>query len=247
MKDTRLYYSVAEQITKLIDDGVYPPGSRLPGERELAAQLNVSRVTIREAQIALQALGRLDIRAGSGVYVLDAGDRDSPELPDVNAFELTEARSLFESEAAALAATHMTEEILATLEELQRRMGDPSLDDSEADEADRDFHLTIAAASGNNVIHYVVETFWKMRTEIESVKQVYQSVCSEDPTVRGDEHADIVEALRNRDANAARQAMRQHFTRMLESMLDVTHERALEELHKKSTESRERFLRSAML
>ena len=61
MKDKRLYHSVADKITKLVDDGVYPPGSRLPGERELAEQFGVSRVTIREAEIALQATGLLRI------------------------------------------------------------------------------------------------------------------------------------------------------------------------------------------
>lgn len=247
MKDKRLYYSVVQQITKLIDDGSYPPGSRLPGERELAEQLEVSRVTIREAEIALQALGRLDIRTGSGVYVLDATDPKNGGLPKVSAFELTEARALFESEAAALAAAHITDEVVADLEEFKRRMGDPSLDDEEAEEADRDFHLTIAEASGNGAIRYVIETLWKLRTKIEPVKEVYESVCSEDATVRGEEHADVLEALRNREPDAARQAMRRHFTRLLETMLDVAEERAMEELRRKATESRERFLSSAQL
>lgn len=247
MKDKRLYHSVADQITKLIDDGIYEPGSRLPGERELAEQLQVSRVTIREAEILLQALGRLDIRTGSGVYVLDASEQKNGGLPDVSAFELTEARSLFESEAAALAASHMTDEILAKLEEDTRRMGDPALDEKEAEDADRDFHLTIAEASGNKAILHVVHTFWRMRTEIEAVKDVYESVCSEEPAVRGEEHADILEALRNRNPDAARRAMRRHFTRLLEAMLDVTEEQALEELRRKAKESRERFLGSAQI
>ncbi len=248
MKDKRLYHSVAQQITKLIEDGEYPPGTRLPGERELAEQLKVSRVTIREAEIALQAVGRLDIRTGAGVYVLDAAaEHKNGGLPDVSAFELTEARSLFESEAAALAATHMTDEILAELEEYKRRMGDPSLDSQQAEDADRDFHLAIAAASSNNAVRHIVEVLWRMRTEIAPVKEVYESICSEDATARGEEHADVLEALRSRDANAARRAMRRHFTRILESMLDVTEEQALAELRRKATESRQRFLKSAQL
>lgn len=69
MSSKRLFQSVAEQIACLIDEGAYPPGTRLPGERELAEKLGVSRVTIREAEIALQAVGRLEIKTGSGVYV----------------------------------------------------------------------------------------------------------------------------------------------------------------------------------
>ena len=57
MVSKRLFQSVAEQIAELIDEGAYPPGTRLPGERELAEKLGVSRVTIREAEIALQAVG----------------------------------------------------------------------------------------------------------------------------------------------------------------------------------------------
>jgi len=116
MADKRLYHSIADKITKLINDGAYPPGSRLPGERELAEQFGVSRVTIREAEIALQALGQIIIKTGSGAYVLDPSERDYRALPNVSAFELTEARSLFESEAAALAARNMTDRTLRRLE-----------------------------------------------------------------------------------------------------------------------------------
>jgi len=101
---------------ELIDSGVFPPGSRLPGERDLAKKFGVSRVSIREAEIALQAQGRLDIRVGSGAYVLDGSDMPKAGLPKVGPFELTEARALFEAEAAALAAPIITDETIAELE-----------------------------------------------------------------------------------------------------------------------------------
>ena len=75
MTEKRLYHSVADQIMKLIKDGAFPPGTRLPGERELAERFNVSRVTVREAEIALQALGFISIKTGSGVYVLDPAEK----------------------------------------------------------------------------------------------------------------------------------------------------------------------------
>ena len=58
----------------MIDDGTFPPSSRLPGERELAHQLNVSRVTVREAEIFLQARGVIQVKTGSGAYVLDPSE-----------------------------------------------------------------------------------------------------------------------------------------------------------------------------
>jgi DNA-binding FadR family transcriptional regulator len=246
MKDKRLYHSVADKITKLIDDGAYPPGSRLPGERELAEQFGVSRVTIREAEIALQALGMLSIKTGSGVYILDPADRDSQGLPDVSAFELTEARALFESEAAALAAERISDETLGHLDALIETMSSNDPQDEEASqEADREFHLTIAAASDNAAVQYIIQTLWKMRTELPAVKEVHAAIChDEDATDRGSDHAEVLTALRNHEPAAARQAMQVHFRRLLGSMIDVTEELALEELRKKTTESRQRYLDS---
>lgn len=88
---------------------------------------------------------------------------------------------------------------------------------------------------------------WALRTDLEPVKAVYESVCSEDFGARAQEHAAIRDALRARDPSAARVAMRKHFTRLLESMLDVTELRALEELRKQASKSRQRYLKSATL
>lgn len=247
MKNQRLYHAVADQIKTLISDGSFPPGSRLPGERDLAERFKVSRVTIREAEIALQALGYLKIKTGSGVYVLDNAEHANGNLPDVTAFELTEARSMFESEAAALAARQINSETLARLEELIERMSstDPQ-DEEDSDEADREFHLTIAAASGNTAVNYVIETLWQMRTELQPVRDVHAAICSkEDKINRGTEHADIINALKNRDAAAAREAMQRHFRHLLESMIDVTEEQAMQELRQRASKSRERYLRRA--
>ena len=126
MKEKRLYHRVADEIKKKINDGSYPPGSRLPGERELAEHFEVSRVTIREAEIALQALGYISIKTGSGVYVTDPSDQPVKGFPNISAFELTEARLMFESEAAALAASQVSDE---TLDHLQNLVDIMSSDD----------------------------------------------------------------------------------------------------------------------
>lgn len=247
MKDKRLYHSVADEIKKLINDGAFPPGSRLPGERELAERFDVSRVTIREAEIALQALGYLNIKTGSGVYVLDVSEKQNGGLPNITAFELTEARSLFESEAAALAARQIDDDALQQLDEMIERMSstDPA-DEEDSRQADREFHLMIAASSGNAAVQFVVETLWRLRTEITSIRDVHASICAqEDAGDRGSEHADILEALRQRDSGAARMAMRNHFSRLLESMIDITEEQAVQELRQRATQSRERYLRTA--
>ena len=247
MSDKRLYNTVARSLLELIDNGVYPAGSRLPAERNLAEQFKVSRVTIRQALVALQARGKVDIRTGSGVYVLEDIDPGHESLPKVNAFEVTEARSLFESEVAALAALNISDEELDKLSGCIEKMASDDPDDEAAEKADRDFHLTIAAASGNSAARHIVELLWKMRDELPQVKEVYEAVCLEDTSQRGDEHMEIYVALRERDPAAARVAMRKHFARLLGSMLDITEEQALERIRKKASESRHRFLKIASI
>lgn len=243
--ERRLFQDIADQIAAMIAGGSFPPGSRLPGEREMAERLGVSRVTIREAEIALQAQGLVRIKTGSGVYVCDSAEQNNGALPLVSAFELTEARSLFESEAAALAAPTISDEQIEVLEMLVAQMSEADDGSTAATEADRAFHLTIAAASGNQAIIYVINTLWRMRTEIPEICSLHASVCHHDENTRHDEHAAVLEALKKRDSAGARTAMRQHFSRLLEAMLDVAEEKEIMELRRKNEASRARFLISA--
>jgi len=246
MAEKRLYHSVAERIKELVHEGAYPPGSRLPGERDLAEDLGVIRVTIREAQIALEAIGMLDIRVGSGVYVLRKSSDDANAMPDVGAFELTEARSAIESEAAALAAATITDDELDQLDEIVEKMAAESDSESplEAD-ADREFHLMIAGATKNKAMLETVERLWRIRTEKPEVRQAYDSICGKHPQKRLNEHRDIAVALRKRDPERARKAMRTHFKCIIEAMLSATEAQAIEEARRRTQESRARFLNGA--
>lgn len=245
MAEQRLFHSVAEQISDLIEEGVFPPGTRLPGERELAERFEVSRVTIREAEIALQAIGRIEIKTGSGVYVCEEQPKNPDHLPDVSAFELTEARSLIEAEAAALAAKVISDENLQELDNLILAMA--SKDEEVSLAADREFHATIARASGNGALVHTIETLWRMREELPEVKHSYDAVCEEDTKIRAKEHMDILDALKARNPEAARRAMREHFLRLIGSMLDATEQEALREVQQRASESRERFLQTARM
>ena len=247
MSEQRLYHTVANKLLELIDSGVFPPGSRLPGERELAKRFGVSRVSIREAEIALQAQGRVEIKVGSGVYVLDRSNLPVYGLPKVGPFELTEARALFEGEAAALAAPMISDEDLARLEHLIDIMIGKAKDEMTPEEADFEFHLTIARATNNHAILFVVDSLWKMRKEAAQLQNVYKTVCSKDNSHREDEHKIILDALRRRDSSAARTAMRDHFTRMIEALLIESEEQAFREVQRKADESRSRYTISQQL
>ena len=243
MSDKRLYHSVASQILQMIAEGSFPPGTRLPGERDLAERFDVSRVTIREAEIALESKGYLDIRGGSGVYVLQKRPSEDERMPDVSAFELTEARSAIESEAAALAAVCITEEELEELELITKQMAAETDPDSHLhSDADKKFHMLIARATKNAAMVETIERLWRIRTEKEDIKQAYDSICGMEPEVRLGEHRDIVTALAKRDPVESRKAMRTHFKCIIEAMLHATEVNAIEEARRRTLESRERFL-----
>lgn len=246
MSENRLYQRVANQIIELIDSGAFPPGARLPAERELAETFGVSRVSVREAAIALQAQGRLDIRRGSGAYVQDGSQLLGRGLPKAGPFELTEARALFEGEAAALAAPIITDDALDALDGYLDIMcsDDPDVDH---DEADRLFHLTIAQATNNSAIIYTLESLWTMRIEAAKLQEVYKTVCDGGSVAREREHRAIIDALRARDSDAARKAMRAHFTRMIEGLLRASEERAYQDVKRQAAESRSRYLMAAQL
>lgn len=247
MAEKRLYHTVANKILELIDSGVFPPGSRLPGERDLAEKFGVSRVAVREAEIALQAQGRLEIKVGSGAYVLDGSDTPLNGLPKVGPFELTEARALFEAESAALAAPIITDEVIAELETYIEIMCGKVESVMTPDEADAAFHNAIARSTNNHAIMFVIDSMWQMRTEAAQLQKVYKDVCDKDSSHREDEHKAILDALKNRDSSAARLAMRAHFTRMIEALLEASEAEAYQEVQRKASESRSRFMITTQL
>lgn len=246
MAEQRLYQSVASQIQAMITSGEYSVGSRLPGERELAERFGVSRVTIREAEIALEAQGWIIIRTGSGVYVQQRQEQTSA-LPQVTAFDLTAARAIIEAEAAALAASHATEPELEALEELVLIMSDPNSSDEDAAAADQQFHLSIARIGGNAVVEHCVSLIWRMRNELPQVREVYARVCHNDGDARSNEHAEILAALRRRDPLASRAAMRDHFHRLFEAMLEATETAAMAEVRLRTEQNRQRFMASTRI
>ncbi len=246
MAEQRLYQKVAGKILEMITSGAYPPGTRLPGERELAERFEVSRVVIREAEISLEALGHVAIKVGSGVYVRSPDHTDLSKLPKVSAFELTQTRLMFESESAALAASEISEEQLSELERTIERMQSSPQDSPEADEADRVFHMTIAKASGNTANYFIMENLWRMRVELPEVKAMYAAVCVEDSYKRVDEHEAILDALREGNPDKARKAMRAHFSRLIENLLEASEQHAIEEARRRSSANREKYLKSAL-
>ena len=231
-----------EKMLDLIDSGEFPTGGRLPPERELAERFNVSRPTVREAIIALETLERVSVKTGSGVYVLEHHTLLDHAYQSVTAFELTEARALIEGEAITLATKMITDEELDKLRQsLEDMAQENECGDLATGDADREFHHLIAEATQNKMIILITEQMWQIRNNAPQVFQAYRSICEQDGATRVEEHRSIYEALVNRDAEAARTAMHEHFARILNKLINTVETEKLEEIRRQSDEVRKRF------
>ena len=243
--DTRkLYQQVASTIMAAIMAGNYKPGERLPSERDLAVAFKVSRPTIREAMIALEIRGLAESRHGSGIYV---ADKPAAQVPagdlDIGAFELTEARRLFEGEAAALAATIITDEQLQELEAIIAEMVDENARKQKGEIADRRFHVAIARATRNTAITTVVENLWDMRYKSPLCAYMLERARQVGVQPRISEHRKILAALRKHDSKGARKAMRDHLARVIDGLLAATESDAIEGARTKAVRNRHEYSR----
>ncbi len=237
--DKRLYRGIVDKILASIDAGEFPLGGRLPPERELAERYNVSRPTIREAIIALEALDRVEVKTGSGVYVVESSKGWNGIDLSISPFELTEARAMIEGEAAALAAIMITNEQLGKLDLVLREMENES--QAVYENADKKFHGIIARVTGNKMLDSVIANLWYVRDNSPSVHRAYQAICETDGSVRVAEHMEIFEALKERDDKKARDAMHQHFSRIINKLMIASEKEEMEAIQRKMHESRERF------
>ena len=210
----RLYRQIADQIRGLIRSGEFAAGARLPPERVLAKQLGVSRPSVREALIALEVEGLVEVRIGSGIYVLAqdgtpagaSSDGDAPAGP----FELMRARYVIESECAALAAKSAEEAAVRRDRAGTRRDGARARAGHPPLAGDRMFHLAVAEATGNGALVHVVKTLWEERTGplYKQLEHHYDTPGLWESAMA--EHRAVLKAIGARDAAGAKSAMQRH-------------------------------------
>lgn len=212
IKNDRLYMKVADQLKKLIENDDIKPGERFPSERELADQLGVSRPTVREAMIALELSGVIEIRSGSGIYASKVRPSHQP-IPDdigIGPFEILEIRLIVESEACALAALRMSDSDLVALQKTLVEMEEEEKQPDASEKADQRFHEIIARSCQNSAIKSVIEWLWTLRNESILSTSFLQRIRKEGVHPSIAEHRAILNALISRDPDAARNAMRKH-------------------------------------
>ena len=208
----RLYQLIADKVRALIQQGDYKEGSRLPPERDLAQQLGVSRPSLREALIALEIEGSVEIRMGSGVYVCSRALRRSaaPSPMGESPAELMQARAALEGAVIVLACVNATPQGLARIAESVEAMRADIVAGRDVLEHDREFHVRIAEMSGNSVLLSLVGTLFDerrgplashMRNRLEGQPTWHAALA---------EHELILRCLQSRDPLAAESAIRSH-------------------------------------
>ena len=216
----RTYLKLAAGISALIADGEFEVGARLPSERALAERFDVSRTLVREAIIVLEIQGAVEVRGGSGIYVcapVASASRSTTFMPltGPGPFELLRARSLIESEIASVAAETRKDadldRIFAALAAMREHMHDKAANEA----ADRLFHLRIAESTGNSVLLQMVTALWD-HTKAPIWSQMESHFHT--PELRRasqDDNQRVFTALLERNAEAARSAMRAHIERVI--------------------------------
>src|SRR5471030_3006664 len=221
----RLYQEIGGKLRSAIEAGDYLVGDRLPPERDIAETFSVSRSVVREALIMLELEKRVEVRKGSGVYVL-------PRQPEANIFrgdtgygpfELLQARQLLESEVAAFAAMQATKnDILKMRDAIDQERG--FIERGEVDEtADQRFHGLLAQASQNSVLVKLVDDLWVIRQRSPMWQGIHQHVGDKNHSqIWLQDHQTILQAVLRRDPKAAKLAMWQHLENVKDMLLQVS-------------------------
>jgi len=221
IKTERLYRQIANAIMAGITRGDFVAGGLLPPERELAKQLGASRSSVREALIALEMTGWVDIRTGNGIYVAQPLPQAAipQESETCSLQDLLQAREAFEGMLAGFAALNGTavqrEALLALTAELQHY----NENDAAFLEQDKRFHLLIGEMSGNDVLRDLLEQLWNRRhsPHVQRLERYFagNSVARQ----MNADHQQIAQAIVAGDDVAARQAMESHLQHVQQRLL----------------------------
>jgi DNA-binding FadR family transcriptional regulator len=226
IESQRLYRQISDQLRKLIIDGEFVVGSRLPSERDLALQLGVSRPSLREALIALEVEGYIEVHMGSGIYVcpLPTPEGEIDLASEEGPLELIRARGMLEGEVAAAAAKNASKAQLDAIEEALQSMVTDTRAGRNPLQSDRLFHIRVAEATGNSVLVGLVAQLFDAR--LGALFNRLHSHFDHDVVWHEaiEEHGRVMKALRARDPELARAAMRRHmdisFKRYSSSLTD---------------------------
>src|SRR6202521_5432279 len=161
LERSRLYEDLAERLGQFVRESRMAPGDRFPPERELAHQLRVSRTSVRQAMVVLQALGFVDVRHGEGIFlrrIRGFGESLAKMLERRRRLpEVLEAREALEVKLAELAAAHRSQEDLDAMQAALIHMEAEIAAGALGTQGDAAFHHAIALAAGNQILLHMID------------------------------------------------------------------------------------------
>lgn len=226
---TRYYQVLGHKLKKLIVSGNYPIGSRFMPEREIAQFYDVSRAVVRDALIMLELEGLIEIKKGSGAYIIQHPTPDDYQNPlqpkgDFGPFEVLQARQILESNIAAFAALNITKQDIREMREIldsERAAVESGLDISE--ENDRRFHAVIARSTQNGMLLDILNRLWNARVNSPMWDQLHAHIEDKEYRIQWlDDHETILNALQKRDAVLTRKAMWQHLENVKNTLMALS-------------------------
>ncbi|HEY5715711.1 MAG TPA: FCD domain-containing protein [Psychromonas sp.] len=225
----RLYQEIGQGLKDRIVSGEFAVGDRLPPEREIAAQCQVSRSVVREALIMLELQDVVEVRKGSGVYIINLPREEvdtktsATESDDAGPFEMLQARQLLESHVAEFAATQVTKNDISRLRKALQMEYLHFEDESLDYDGDEMFHMAIAEATQNNVLADMVRDLWNRRQNSAMWRQLHARITNQDYR-KGwlEDHKKILQALQHRNPAEARDAMWQHLENVKQTLLELS-------------------------
>src|SRR3984893_10210866 len=210
LERSRLYEDVGQRLAEFVSESRMKAGDQSPAERELAHRLQVSRTSVRQSFVVLQALGFVDVRHGEGVflrrprgfgYSLTKLLERRRRLPDV-----LEAREALEVKLADLAAAHRSDRDLRAMKAAITKMNDEIHTGGLGTEGDAEFHRAIALAARNEVLLHLIDAMAEVihESRVESLSEPGR------PPRSLEAHRDILAGIEEGSPVQAAEAMRSH-------------------------------------
>lgn len=224
----KAYEVVADTLREQIIQGLWPIGSRLDSVEQLAVRFGVGRSTIREALMSLKAQGWVDVRHGGGTFVLKSTDSlqiDAPEIGNVQQLkQWLELRFILETESSALAAERHTPSHVKDMLDILREMR-ANTEEEKLEQSDIAFHLSLARASGNELLVRMLETLFLTMGPVMRESRRLWLFAEQSQTARlSEEHRAIVEAIEKRDPALAKQRMASHLRKVEQVLNKLSYE-----------------------
>lgn len=211
-----LYQSVQEAIQNYINENDLKPGDPLPAESELARQLQVSRNSVREAVKALESIGILETRRGSGLFVKNFSfDPVLETLPyalltDIDELvDLLEIRCILEVSMISSAIQMMTPDTLAKLHSVVEKMRISAEQGEPFPDEDQEFHDLLFENIENRVLSKLLRLFWLMMHK--TLQYAREDIYDPNPSRTYQDHVVILDSIVRQDEHAARDALKQHY------------------------------------